>query len=62
MGVALKVLDGNIRASSVATVALLKKLELFEGDENSRLSCYDSVELFNHNKILVGKIEAIIED
>ncbi len=60
-GVALKVLDGNTRPLSMATVHLLRKLDLLEDAEWDRLSQYHSVELLNHRQIHYGNVEIYID-
>ena len=60
IGIALKVLDGNFRALSPATMKLLEYLQLLKENEMSRLKKFGSKNLKNHNNINIGQIEAVL--
>jgi L-asparaginase II len=62
IGIALKVRDGNQRANAPGTMAFLKKLELLDTDEISKLKGYETVELVNHRKKTIGKIQGEIKN
>ena len=62
MGLALKVLDGNFRALSPATMKLLEHLQLLNKKELSRLERFSAGILKNHNQIEIGRIEAIVDE
>ena len=62
IGVAIKILDGNTRAMPVATINLLKHLNLLKASELTKLDQFKFRTLKNHNGHNVGKIETIIED
>ena len=62
IGIALKVLDGNQRANSVATMLLLGHLKLLTENESQKLEKYEKTKLLNHRKIHVGNITAVFED
>lgn len=61
IGIAVKVLDGSQRANPSGTIAFLKEMGLLEDNELSKLSSYETVELFNYRKIMVGKISGSIQ-
>ena len=61
VGIAIKVLDGNLRALPIATMKLLNHLRLLKNEEKDELSCYETKILKNHNNLEVGKIEAYID-
>ena len=61
MGIAIKILDGNLRAMPIAVMALVEHLELLTHDELKRLDKYRKKILTNHNGIEVGQIEAYID-
>ncbi len=61
IGIALKVLDGNFRALSPATIKLLEHLELLTNAEVKKLNKFRTTKLKNHNQLKIGRIEAIIE-
>ena len=56
-GIALKVLDGNQRCSSIAMMNVLKKIDLLSNDELSKLNMYSKITLKNHRSLNVGSIE-----
>ena len=47
-------------AIEVATMAVIKQLNVLKKEENNRLSQYESQKLFNHKKIHIGDIKAEI--
>jgi L-asparaginase II len=61
VGIALKVLDGNFRAMSIATMKLLEHLELLNPVELEKLDKFRMEILRNHNQLEIGRIEAIVE-
>ena len=61
LGIAIKILDGNLRAMPIAVMALVEHLELLTNDELKRLDEYRKKILTNHNGIEVGQIEAYID-
>ena len=62
VGLALKVLDGNFRALSPATMKVLEHLQLLNKKELSRLERFNTGILKNHNQIEIGRIEAILDE
>ena len=62
IGLALKVLDGNFRALSPATMGLLEHLQLLDKKELSRLERFSTIGLKNHNQINIGRIEAMVDE
>tara|TARA_A100001037_G_scaffold238608_1_gene218059 strand:- start:3840 stop:4820 length:981 start_codon:yes stop_codon:yes gene_type:complete len=62
IGLAIKVLDGNFRALSVATMKLLEHLNLLTDLEFKKLDKFSSKILKNHKELEIGRIEAIIEN
>ena len=62
VGLALKVLDGNFRALSPATMKLLEHLQLLNKKELSRLERFSAGILKNHNQIEIGRIEATLDE
>jgi len=62
VGLALKVLDGNFRALSPATVRLLEHLKLLNDDELLRLEKFSTKILKNHNQIEIGHIDATVDE
>ena len=62
IGIALKVRDGNQRANAPGTMAFLKKMDLLETNEQSKLTGYETVELVNHRKKTIGKIQGEIKN
>jgi L-asparaginase II len=61
VGIALKVLDGNFRAMSIATMKLLEHLELLNPVELEKLDKFRMKILRNHNQLEIGRIETIVE-
>ena len=61
VGIVLKVLDGNFRALSIATIRLLEHLELINPVELEKLNKFRTKILRNHNQLEIGRIEAILE-
>ncbi|MBC8402974.1 MAG: asparaginase [Candidatus Marinimicrobia bacterium] len=61
-GMAVKVLDGNQRANPVATLTVLKHLDLLTEAELTQLEDYQVTKLFNHRKIHIGNISGSIEE
>ncbi|NQU28106.1 MAG: asparaginase [Candidatus Marinimicrobia bacterium] len=61
-GMAVKVLDGNQRANPVATITVLKHLNLLTDSELSALSDWERKKLYNHRQIHIGNITGMIED
>ena len=61
IGIALKVLDGHHRAMPLATMTLLKHLDLLSDKELTSLSRFQRKILRNHRNIEIGNIEAIVE-
>ena len=62
VGIAIKILDGNTRALSGATVTLLEYLGLLSDQELNKLSIFKNEIIKNHNGFDVGRIEVVIED
>ena len=62
VGLALKVLDGNFRALSPATMRLLEHLQLLNDEELSSLEQFRTGILRNHNQIKIGQIEATLDE
>ncbi len=62
IGIALKVLDGNQKVNPVGTIVFLKKMGLLERNEIVKLSGYETIDLVNHRKKIIGKIEGKITD
>ena len=62
IGIALKVLDGNQRAIEVATMSILKHLNVLKEIEIRKLLKYKSKPLYNHRKIHIGDIKAEIKN
>ena len=60
IGIALKIIDGNQRAIEVATMAILNHLDLLRKKEKEALFKYEIEKLYNHRKIHIGDIEAVI--
>jgi L-asparaginase II len=56
IGMAFKVLDGNIRALAPAILATLKYLDIISNSELSTLKRHEIPDLKNHNKTSIGKI------
>ena len=61
IGIALKVLDGSHRSMPLATLTLLKHLDLLSKKELLNLNRFQTKTLRNHRNIDIGSIEAIIE-
>ena len=61
LGIAIKILDGNLRAMPVAVMALIEHLELLGQDELKKLDKFRTNILTNHNGNEVGCIEAYID-
>ncbi len=61
LGIAIKILDGNLRAMPIAVMTLVEHLELLRQDELKRLNKYRTKILTNHNGIEVGRIEAYVD-
>jgi len=61
VGIAIKILDGNFRALSVATMKLLEHLELLTEEELQNLDKFRTKILKNHNQMEIGRIEAHVE-
>ena len=55
-GIALKVLDGSQRCSPIATIAVLKEMDLLTKYQSEKLSSYKKTILRNHRKIETGII------
>ena len=62
MGIALKVIDGNQRAIEVATMAVLNHLRVLNKKEKEILLKYEKKPLYNHRKIHIGDIKAVIKN
>jgi len=62
IGIAVKVLDGNQRANPPGTMTILKEMRLLKQEELSKLSDYETVELVNHRKKVIGKITGSIHN
>ena len=60
IGIALKVLDGNFRALSPATMKLLDHLGFLSDSEKLSLKNHIDIPLKNHNNIITGFISATI--
>ncbi|MEN8144297.1 MAG: asparaginase [Gemmatimonadota bacterium] len=56
-GMALKIMDGSLRATGPATVQLLSRLDLLSQDEASRLSDLRTPQLINTRGEVVGRLE-----
>ncbi len=61
IGIALKVLDGNFRALSPATMKVLDYLGLLSNSEKLSLKNYSEISLKNHNNFTIGRINATID-
>ena len=61
IGLAIKILDGNLRAMPIVTMKLLEHLELLSDKEFHQLDQYRTKNLKNHNNLKIGKIEAYID-
>ena len=61
VGVALKVLDGNFRALSPATIKVLDHLGLLSESEKLSLKNHSEISLKNHNNFIIGRINASID-
>jgi len=61
IGLAIKILDGNLRAMPIVTMKLLEHLELLSDKEVHQLHQYRTKNLRNHNNLKIGKIEAYID-
>tara|TARA_Y100001970_G_scaffold177804_1_gene216628 strand:- start:2879 stop:3856 length:978 start_codon:yes stop_codon:yes gene_type:complete len=61
VGIALKVLDGNFRALSPATMKVLEHLGFLSDSEKLSLKNHSQIPLKNHNDITIGLIDATID-
>ena len=62
MGIAIKLLDGNQRAIEIATMATLNHLNVLKKEEIKKLIQYETIPLYNHRKIHIGDIKAVIKN
>ena len=60
LGMAFKVVDGNMRALAPSIISTMKHLDIISETELQLLRKYQSPEIKNHNKILTGTIRARI--
>jgi L-asparaginase II len=58
LGIAIKVLDGNVRALYPAVIEVLKQLGLLESADMTHLQPFMNPEVTNYRKLVVGRIEA----
>lgn len=57
LGIAIKIDDGNPRASYPVAMEVLKQLDLITADEYEQLSAYAKPHVYNVRKEIVGRIE-----
>ncbi len=62
VGIAQKIMDGNQRANETAVMTILNYLNLLRSEENELLQKYNKKQLFNHRKIQIGDVEAVISE
>ena len=60
VGIAQKIIDGNQRANETAIIAILNHLELLIPGEKEQLKKYRTKQIYNHRKIHVGDVQAVI--
>jgi len=60
VGIAQKVIDGNQRANEPAMMRICSYLSLLMPEEEKKLNKYVTKKLFNHRKIHIGDIKAVI--
>jgi len=60
VGIAQKIIDGNQRANETAIMAILNYLDLLNIEQKTELKKYNKKPLYNHRKIHIGNVEAVI--
>jgi len=60
VGIAQKIIDGNQRANETAIMAILNYLDLLNIEQKTELKKYNEKPLYNHRKIHIGNVEAVI--
>lgn len=58
LGIALKISDGNPRASSVALIAILQYLNLLNSEEKQSLQPFFNPDLLNSRNEITGNIRS----
>ena len=60
VGIAQKIIDGNQRANETAIMTILNYLDLLNIEQKTELKKYKEKPLYNHRKIHIGNVEAVI--